>query len=118
MSAHIEAQIIEQNGKPAFAVIPWDDFEAIQPALEKHRKLREGTPHAIVERIALEDVHPVKAWREHLGLEQTDVAAKAGMKQSALARIESGKGGKTRGDTFARLASAMSLTVEQIDLLD
>jgi len=34
------------------------------------------------------------------------------MKQSALARIESDKGGKTRGDTFARLASAMSLTVD------
>jgi len=34
-----------------------------------------------------------------------------GMKQSDLARIESGKGGKTRGDTFARLTSAMSLTV-------
>jgi len=99
-------------------VIPWRDFEAIEPALKRQHTLRSGIPHAVVERMALDDVHPVRAWREHLGLDQSDVAARAGMKQPALARIESGQGGKTRKDTLARLANAMGLSIEQIDLLD
>jgi len=118
MSEHTEVQIIEHNGHPAFAVIPWHDFEAIEPALERHRALRSGIPHAVVERMALNDVHPVRAWREHLGLDQSDVAVRAGMKQPALARIEAGQGGKTRKDTLTRLARAMGLSIEQIDLLD
>ncbi len=85
MNELTEVQIIEQHGQPAFAVIPWDEFEAIEPTLKRHRALRDGIPHAVVERIALEDVHPVRAWREHLGMEQSAVAARAGMKQPALA---------------------------------
>jgi ribosome-binding protein aMBF1 (putative translation factor) len=118
MNELTEVQIIEQHGQPAFAVIPWDEFEAIEPTLKRHRALRDGIPHAVVERIALEDVHPVRAWREHLGMEQSAVAARAGMKQPALARIESGAGGKTREDTLTRLAKAMGLTIAQIDLCD
>ena len=29
MSAHIEPQIIMQNGKPAFAVIPWEEYQKL-----------------------------------------------------------------------------------------
>jgi len=117
MNALTETQIIEHNGHPAFAVIPWAEFEAIAPALKRHRALRNGIPHAVVERMAVEGVHPVRAWREHLSMEQSTVAERAGMKQPALARIEAGQGGKTRRDTLARLAAAMGLSTEQLDLL-
>ncbi|MDX8405495.1 MAG: helix-turn-helix transcriptional regulator [Mariprofundus sp.] len=116
MSIHTETQIITAGGKPAFAVIPIDEFEAIKPALEKHRALRFGIPNAVAKRIMIDDAHPVRAWREYLGLDQSAVAEKAGMKQPALARIESGTGGKTRKDTLARLAHAMGLNREQVDI--
>lgn len=118
MSAPTETQVITENGRPAFAVIPWDEYEAIRPALERERKLRHGIPHAVVKRMALEDIHPVRAWREHLGLQQTEVAERAGMSQSVLARIEGGQGGKTRKATLERLAHAMGLVVEQLALAD
>lgn len=116
MSAHTDTQIIMEDGHPAFAVIPWREFEAIRPTLEKHRKLRDGIPHAVVERMALDDVPPIRAWREHLGLDQTTVAERAGMKQPALARLESGKGGTPRRATLERIAAAMGLTFEQLDI--
>jgi len=116
MNVHTDLQIIEENGHPAFAVIPWSEFEVLRPEYERQQRLRHGIPHAVVKRMALEEIHPVRAWREHLGLDQTEVATRAGMEQSALARIESGKGGKTRKTTLERIAAAMSLTPEQIDL--
>ena len=64
MSAHTETQIITANGKPAFAVIPIDEFEAIKPALEKHRALRNGVTNAVAKRIMLDDVTPARAWRD------------------------------------------------------
>jgi len=118
MNTHTETQIIRENGVPAFAVIPWAEFEAIKPALERHRSLRDGIPHAVAMRIAMDGVHPVRAWREHLGVTQTEVAAKALMQQSALARIEAAKGSKPGKKTLKRLATVMDLNLAQIDLLD
>ncbi len=116
MNAHTETQIIEHNGRPAFAVIPWREFTAIEPELKRYRALRDGVPNAVAKRIMLEDIHPIRAWREHLGLEQSAVARAAGMAQSSLARLEANQGGKNRATTLARLADAMGLTLEQLTL--
>jgi len=116
MNAHTETQIIHQNGRPAFAVIPFEEYELLRPALERERTLRSGIPHAVAQRIIMEDIHPVRAWREHLGLEQSAVAARAGMKPSMLSRIEAGAGGKTRASTLKRIAEAMGLTLAQLDI--
>lgn len=116
MNTPIETKIITENGKPAFAVIPWDEFELVRATIEKNRKLRNGVPHSIIEKVAIDGIHPARAWREHLGLDQSIVAVKAGMKQPALARIESGEG-KTRKTTLNRLALAMNLQPDQLDLV-
>jgi len=118
MNEPTNIQIIEQNGHPAFAVIPWHDFEAIEPALKRHHALRYGIPNAVAKKIMLEDMHPIKAWRKHLKLEQIHVAEKAGIQQSSLARIESGNGGKTRHDTLVRIAHVLGITIEQLALSD
>lgn len=55
----------------------------------------------------------VKAWREYLGMTQADLAAKAGIKQPALVRIEK-IDANPRKSTLVRLAGAMGLTVEQL----
>jgi transcriptional regulator with XRE-family HTH domain len=55
----------------------------------------------------------VKAWREYLGMTQAELAAKAGIKQPALTRIEK-IDANPRKTTLIRLAEAMGLTVEQL----
>jgi transcriptional regulator with XRE-family HTH domain len=56
----------------------------------------------------------VRAWREHLGLTQQELAAKAGMTQAALSQIESGEH-KTRKATREKLARAMGITTSMLE---
>jgi len=113
MSAHIDFQIIEQNGKPAFAVLPWTSFERVRPMLEQQAKIKSGIPGPVVKAYAIDGKSLVLAWREHLGLSQAEVARKAGMKQPALSRIEKGDS-RPRTATLKKLADAMGLQPEQL----
>jgi transcriptional regulator with XRE-family HTH domain len=55
----------------------------------------------------------IKAWREYFRLTQAELALKAGMKQSALARLESGNA-SPRTATLSKLSEALRITVEQL----
>jgi hypothetical protein len=67
-------QIIKKGGKPAFVVIPIDEWRRIEAALEDRadtaavraflKNPAETFPDAVVAAI-LEGTHPVKAMREH-----------------------------------------------------
>jgi len=112
MSAHTEYQVIEYNGAPAFVLVPVAQFEAIRPLLE-HQSTGDTIPHAVVEAHIVHDIPMMRAWREHLGMTQAQVAEHAGMAQAAVARIERGES-TPRAATLARLATAMGLSVEQL----
>ena len=108
MSGHTECQIIEYGGKPAFVVVPWKRFQEMEAAWRAEKKRAEGIPHEVVERHVLAGVPLVAAWREHLGLTQKELADRAGMKQSAIARIER-PNARPRRATLARVADAMGI---------
>jgi predicted transcriptional regulator len=111
MSAHIDPQIIKKDGKPAFAVIPWDEYnKLIQNQVEKD-DYDVWFPNDVVKANVRGD-SLIKAWREYFGLTQTELAEKAGMKQSALARLE--KSGNARTSTLKKLAEAMDISIEQL----
>ena len=111
MSAHIDPQIIKKDGKPAFAVIPWDEYnKLIHNQVEKDDS-DVWFPNDVVKANVRGD-SLIKAWREYFGLTQTELAEKAGMKQSALARLE--KSGSARTSTLKKLAEAMDISVEQL----
>lgn len=74
----------------------------------------EMIPHEIVERNAVDGVPLIKAWRQYLGLSQRELAEKAGMVQTSLARLESKKI-TPRTDTLRKLAKAMNLRIEQLE---
>jgi ribosome-binding protein aMBF1 (putative translation factor) len=112
MNRPTEYQTIFHDGRPAFVLIPVDEFERLRPLLERHA-VRDGIPQAVVEANVLHDVPLVRAWREHLGLTQETVAERAGMQQSALARLERGES-RPRPATLKRLAEALGLTVAQL----
>lgn len=112
MSARTDYQTIHHNGKPAFVLVPVAEFERIKPLLERD-SISDAIPQSVVEAHVLNDVPLIRAWREHLGMTQDELSAKAGMAQSALARLERGKS-KPRTATITALADAMGLTVTQL----
>lgn len=111
MSAHIDIQIIKQNGHPAFVVIPYDEYIKIRrPFIPEDG---ESVPNDVVWMTIDKGFTLVRAWREYLGLTQKDVADKMGITQAALSQMESGEK-KLRKATLEKLAIALGLGVEQI----
>lgn len=100
-------QYIEQNGKPVFAVIPYDEYIKLLPPEDV------TIPHEVVNLIIKKGMNLVKAWRTHLGFKQSDIAQKAGITQAALSQME--KSDNTlRTSTLEKLAKAMNLSIEQL----
>lgn len=112
MNEHTNMQILKHDGKPAFAIIPWDEYQAL---LNNQIGVDESDvlfPHNVV--IAnINGDSLIKAWREHFGMTQKELAEKTGIKQPTLARME--KSDSTpRKSSLAKLADAMGITVEQL----
>jgi DNA-binding XRE family transcriptional regulator len=107
MKTPTNVQIIEQNGIPAFAVIPYEEY------IELFSEEEDTVPHEVVGLIIKKGYNLVKAWRIHLGLTQKEVAGKAGITQAALSQMERAEN-PNRTATLEKLASAMGLSAEQV----
>jgi len=95
------AKIIEKNGRPEFAVIPYEDYRHLLELLEDeadarvvaefHEAYSAGreflVPHEIVRR-ELAGESPIKLWRELRGLTQQDLATRAGISKPYLSQIK------------------------------
>jgi len=104
-------QIIEKDGKPEYAILPYSDFETLENLALKVED--EVTfPQAVAEKIMLEKMTYLKAWRLHLRLTQKKLAAKAGITQAALSQME--KSENPHRTTLEKLAKAMDLDVSQL----
>ena len=80
MKEPIEYQVIKgTDGAPEYAVVLYDDFVALMG--DKAR-----IPHAVARRTIIDGVGLVRAWREHKGLTQKNLADRAGITQAALAK--------------------------------
>ena len=112
MSVHTDPQIITQNGKPAFAVIPWNEYQKLIHGQVESDEADVWFPNEVV-KANVRGESLIKAWREYFKLTQAELAAKAGMKQSALARLETSNA-NPRKATLSKLAEAMGLNVEQL----
>lgn len=110
-------QIINQGGKPAFVVIPIDEWRRIEATLEDRIDARavraflktpaETFPDSVAAAL-LEGVHPVKALREHRHLTQAQLAKAAGTSAVYISQIE--RGGRRAGrKLLAKLAKALGV---------
>ncbi len=107
MNAPTNIQIINgPGGKPAFVVIPYDDYIA------SRAEDRGLIPHEVISR-TVDGATPVKAWREHLGLTQADVALRLGISQPAYAQQE--KSERLRKSSREKIAIALGIRQEQLD---
>ena len=117
-----KVQYLDVKGRKAFAVLPISEYEKLLAAADDARDLAiavaeagaEIFPAAAAERIFAGE-QPLRVFRDHRGLTQTELAGRAGVGQDVVSRIESGK---MTGmvDTLAALAKALGVTVD--DLID
>jgi hypothetical protein len=112
MATPIDVQIIHANGRPAFVVIPYDQFKRLYPETPGVPE-GDGIPHAVVKRHITEAISMPRAWREHLRLTQEELAARMGITQAAVARMEM-PGKKLQKATRQRLAEALGITPQQL----
>jgi DNA-binding XRE family transcriptional regulator len=92
-------QFITQAGKPAFVVIPIEEWRRIEATLEDRgdaaavraflRSPTETFPDSVVAAI-LDGTHPLKALREHRGLTQAGLAKACATSAVYISQIERG----------------------------
>lgn len=106
-----EHQIIKApDGTPLFAVIPWAEYEEV---FEGRPDEEVFLPQEVVELVHLRDMGLIRAWREHLGLSQREVAGRMGVSQPAYAKMEA-KGANPRVATLKKIAAALGVEWEQV----
>jgi predicted transcriptional regulator len=95
-------------------VVPFEDYQAAFIEPEKERKRNALTiPHDVVARAIKEQLSPIRAWREHLGLTQAEVASRREISQSAFAQMEA-PDANPRAATLKKVATAMGITAAQL----
>ena len=111
--------IVDEAGKPAYAVIPWREYERLVPdaaeavlsdeALYDRARAEGGElfPAEIVDRL-LAGENPIRVYRGYRGLTQKRLAETAGINPVYLSQIETGKrAGSLR--TLAAIAEALGV---------
>lgn len=106
MNALTEIQTIKgADGAPAFVVMPYAEF------MRRFADSEALIPHEVIS-ATVDGASPMKAWREHLGLTQAEVAARMGVTQAAYAQTEAAL--RPRKSTVLRVAGALRIAVEQL----
>lgn len=111
-------QIIEHNGKPAYAVVPiqiWlrlcaaaEDAEDIAD-LKRFDREDDGVRIPVSVALTIADgAQPLRAWREHRGLTLQALADAAGVSKPYVSQIERGK---RAGTTLTLKKLALALAV-------
>lgn len=126
----MNVQIIERDGNPEWAVIPYKEYlrlvaeaEMLQDVrdydtiLETVEKGEEETVPASVVYAILDDENPIRVWRGHRGLTQQQLAKMAGISKPYLSQLETGKRQGTT-EVLTSIANALGLTLEDIVKLD
>jgi DNA-binding XRE family transcriptional regulator len=118
-------QVIEKDGTPEWAVLPFDYFQQLLADAEMLQDIRdyddakrviaqdEELVPAEVTYAILDGANPVRVWREQRGLTQQQLADMAGISTPYLSQIESGK--RTGSpEVLSAIAAALHLTLDDI----
>jgi len=104
---------LEVNGKPAFVVLTWDEYQELRAfALSEDEKT---IPTDVVNTMVKNDWSLVKCWRVRKGLTEMDMAKKLRVKIDTYSRIERFYGSCLHR-TKVRVAKALNVTLEQLDI--
>lgn len=121
----MSVQVILKEGKPEYAVLPYETYLQLVEAAEMLSDIRDydEAMQAIAEgeEIIPADVvyalyeggNPIRVWREYRGLSQSELAAKAGISASYLSQLEAGKRAGTT-EVLSAIAAALDLTLDDV----
>jgi DNA-binding XRE family transcriptional regulator len=122
----MSVQIIEKNGRPEWAVVPYEEYQRLVAEAEMLQDVRDYDEAKLVlangeELIPsqvtyalLDGENPLRVWREYRGLTQQQVAEAAGISKPYLSQLESGQ---RKGTTEVLQAVAKVLNVSLDDLV-
>lgn len=123
----MSVQIIKKDGRPEWAVIPYEEYQRLREAADMLQDVRdydevksalarseeELIPSEVTYAL-LDGENPLRVWREYGGLTQQQVAEKAGISKPYLSQLESGQ---RKGTTEVLSAIARVLNVSLDDLV-
>ena len=122
----MSVQIIEKNGKPEWAVIPFKEYQKLQEALEDAEDIREiessikalqdGREVTIPGEITfaiLEGTSPIRAWREYKNIKMNELSKKVGISPAYLSQIENNKRNPTI-DTLKTIARELDIDIDML----
>jgi DNA-binding XRE family transcriptional regulator len=122
----MSVQIIERNGKPEWAVIPYKAYLQLVEQVEALQDLRDydsakealnrGEEELIPEEVVyalLDGKNPIKVWREYRGLSQSQLAKAAGISIAYLSQLETGKR-KGSTEVLSALAKILELSLDDV----
>jgi DNA-binding XRE family transcriptional regulator len=121
----MSVQVIEKNGQPEWAVIPYEQYQRYVEAMEMladitafdeaKQRIADGeelVPSSVTYAI-LDGANPLRVWREHRGLTQQQLADQAGISKPYLSQLEAGK--RTGSATvLSALAQALNVLVDDL----
>ena len=118
-------QVIERNGNPEWAIIPYKDYLRLveeaemlndvldyDVATEAVKQGEELVPSEVAYAI-LDGESPIRVWREYRGYTQQQLSEAAGISKPYLSQIETGKRTGTT-EVLSGIAKALDLTIDDI----
>jgi ribosome-binding protein aMBF1 (putative translation factor) len=121
----MSVQVIEKDGKPEWAVLPYAEYERLVEEAEMLQDVRaydeaknalaageELVPSEVTYAI-LDGANPVRVWREYRGISRKRLAEASGLSTAYLSQIESGKK-EPSPEALAAIAKELGLEPDEI----
>ena len=122
----MNVHFLEHDGKPAFAVLPIDEFERLIAPLEDAADAadierltaavasgEEKTYPAEVVSALINSTNPVKTLREYRGISPSELASACGVTTAHIYQIESGKRSMSV-DVLRKMADALDVDADML----
>ena len=122
----MSVQIIEKNGNPEWAVLPYEEYQRLVAEAEMLQDIRDYDKVKLalaneeeelipgeVTYALLDGENPIRVWREYRGLTQQQVSKEAGISKPYLSQLESGQRRGT-ADVLAAVAKALNVLLDDV----